>query len=71
MLPFIQKIKHKNDTSQWQLGSFITSVQKACLHVRAEALTMQQLVPKDNNIPVQVEFEDLLIPNTGVHATVS
>ncbi len=65
MLPFIQKIKHKNDTSQWQLGSFITSVQKACLQIRAEASTMQQLVQKDNNnIPVQVEFEDLLVPNS-------
>jgi hypothetical protein len=65
MLPFIQKIKHKNDTSQWQLGLFITSVQKACLQVRAEALTMQQLVQKDNNnVPAQVEFEDLLVPNS-------
>jgi hypothetical protein len=64
MLPFIQKIKHKNDTSQWQLGSFITNVQKACLQVRAEALNMQQFVLKDNNTPVQVEFEDLLIPSS-------
>lgn len=66
MLLFVQEMRESGvhcDPSAWPLGTFITSLQRACLQVRQKRSTAASVLQGTLQKVVFVSLEDILVPD--------